>query len=135
MTLLSLIIAGALASAFQIIAGSASTDQKRIVQEEGNFVLRKFIWALSGVSTVTSPIFGMSTLLSVTKYDGTSVDVRLNSGKIEMRENFGSYLPLTTDNVKVVGLEFTATGSPTRGITASTTISGQAFSVTKYFEE
>ena len=47
-------------------------------------------------------------------------------------------MPLTTENVEVTGLDFTylpAVGGAPEGITASTTINGQTFRMTRYLRK
>lgn len=136
--LLSIIMGGVLASVYNLTEGAARVNSNTTLQNEGNFVLRKIDWALSGVSSINTPASGNSNTLSVTKVGGTQVDVRLQGTKVEMREGggAGTYLPLTTDNVKVTALQFqfipgTGTGAPD-GIEATITINGTVFDTKKY---
>src|SRR3989344_1460523 len=108
--LFSMIIGGAFMAAYQLIDGASKLNTKSATEQEINFVLRKIDWALTGVDP-TQPIIppsGYSDTLTLTKYDGNTVDIKLNANKIEIKETAGPnlFLPLTTDNVKVTTLQF-----------------------------
>ena len=47
--LFSIILTGILLTAYQIIDGSEKTRQKVILEEEANFLMRKFSWATAGI--------------------------------------------------------------------------------------
>lgn len=47
--LFSIILTGIIVISFQIIEGSEKTRQKVIIEEEANFLMRKFAWATSGI--------------------------------------------------------------------------------------
>src|SRR3989344_3611457 len=125
--LFTILMGGALATAYSLIEGADGTQTKTTVQEEANFVLRKIDWALTGTETINIPGAGYSDILSVSKYDGTNIVIQLTSGKIEISEDGGAtFLPITTDNVAVGTLQFyhiPALGSGPEGIQASITIS------------
>ena len=139
--LLGLIMGGTLLAVYQILEGGASLSGKAVVQGEGNFLLRKLDWALSGDSSIpTVGGSGCSQTLSITKtgFSPNPIDIRLNAGAVEMREGgigFGTYEPLTTSNVAVSCLQFRvlpAVGTGPAGIAATTTINGFEFATTKY---
>src|SRR3989344_6895521 len=120
--LFSLLMRTAFVTAFQLIDGSGKLGVKNTVQEEGNFVMRKINWALTGVETITTPASGNSFTLVVEKYNGDDIEIKLDT-KIEMKTNSGPFLPLTTDNVvvKASSLNFQhipASGSGPVGIKA-----------------
>lgn len=137
--LFTLLIGSGFVTAYQLIEGGNALNQKTINQEEVNFVLRKISWVLNGVATINSPSSGYSNTLTVTRYDGTVLDVRLSAGKIELKDGVaGSFVPITTDNVKVTTLQFQyvpAVGTAPAGIIASTTISGYVATTTKYIRK
>src|SRR5438128_2547005 len=103
--LLSFIMTSVLVTTSMLMQGGLSLDSKTATQSEGNFVMRKLDWVFGSVQTISTPSAGYvncsvtSPCLSFTQYDGTTVNVRLNAGKIEMREsNAGNtYAALTTD--------------------------------------
>ena len=132
--LFAFIIGGAVLTAAQLIQGTSQTNTKATTQEEENFVLRKIDWSLSGASAISVP---SQTTMTVTRYDGNTVDFRLNGTTIEMRTSLlgATYLPITTPNVTVNGLKFTyisPVGTGPAGVTALTTINTLEASTTKY---
>lgn len=137
--LLGLIMSGAVVVSYQLLTNSQGLDVKNAAGEEGNFTLRKLDWALSNVAVINVPSAGgWGNSLSLIRYDGTSVDMRLVSGAIQMRENSGSYASTTTSNVKISSLSFhhiPASGTGPEGLEASTTINGLTFSIQRYFRK
>lgn len=135
--LLGMIMSGALVTSYQLIDGASASDSKATIQEEGNFVLRKINWALTGVQSIATPISGCNSVLSVSKYDGTNVAIRLSNGKVEISESGvgGTYLPITTENASTTCLRFGLVGSSLNGLAATTTINGIDFSITKYIRK
>jgi len=114
--LFSILMGSAFIVAYQLIQSSGNLSTKNTIQEEGNFVIRKLDWALSGADpTTVSPSSGNSSALSLTKYNGNT------------------FLPITTDNVTVSALNFKyeALG----GITITITINGLTFTTTRYFRK
>lgn len=137
--LFGLIMSGSLLAAYGLIGSASQGSDTTTVVDEGSFVTRKIAWALSGMSAV--PAIGGSgcnQTLSVTKFGHVDnpIEFRRNSsGNIEMRQGgAGSYTPLTTLNVEATCLKFSLfsySGVPT-GVSASTTIDGVEFAVTRY---
>jgi prepilin-type N-terminal cleavage/methylation domain-containing protein len=138
--LFSLLMGSAFVTAFQLIDNSGKLGIKNTIQEEGNFVMRKLNWALTGIQTITTPTAGTTPNLQVKKYDGNIIYVRLSANKIEIRESINgiAYLPITTDNVTVSNLDFkfiSTTGSGPAGITATAIINEIPFTITKYLRK
>ncbi|KKR70308.1 MAG: hypothetical protein UU13_C0008G0004 [Candidatus Nomurabacteria bacterium GW2011_GWB1_40_7] len=138
--LFSLLIGTAFVSAFQLIDGSGKLSAKTVTEAEGNFVLRKINWALTGVKTITTPSIGTAHNLVVTKYDNNQIDIQLVGTKIEIREsdNGNAFIPITTDNVEVSSLDFEyipASGSGPAGIAATAIMNGTTFTITKYLRK
>lgn len=129
--LFSLLMGTAFVTAYGLIDGISDLHTKNMVQEEGSFVMRKLNWALTGADTFS--ISGSE--LTIHKYDGTTVMIKLGSGgdaeKILM-DSTGSFLPITTENVKVTNLQFQQVGSNPIGISATTTVNSVDFVITKY---
>ena len=121
--LLALIVGGALLAVLDLIEGAGRVSTRTSLQDEGNFVLRKINSALTGASTINVPVSGISNTLSVSRYDGIEVRIRLTGTTLEMSEDGGAnYLPLTTENVSVVGLEFGRVAGTPAGVIATTTM-------------
>ncbi|MBT9168079.1 MAG: hypothetical protein DDT19_01424 [Syntrophomonadaceae bacterium] len=118
--LLGLIMTGAVAASYQILQGSSNLSNKATVQDEGSFVLRKVGWALSGASAIPTP---SGSTLTVSRYDGNTIDFRLNGTAIEMRESVtGLYEPITTPNVRVESLQFQIGVTNPKSVTVIATI-------------
>jgi len=137
--LFTLLMGSAFIIAYQLIQGASNLEVKNTVQEEGNFVLRKINWALTGIDPASTPSISgpaCEKAISVVRSDGSMspVDIRLNTvdGKIEMRENGGSYSPITTENISVDCLTFTLIAGAPAGITATARINGLDFIIAKY---
>ena len=133
--LLSLMLGGVLLSIFQILQGSLRTGEKTTTQEEGNFILRKINWTLTGLSGLPT-IGGSGCAQTLTTSKAT---VRLNTSDpkwyMEMKETGGIFLAITTDNASTTCLKFSlisAIGGAPTGIAATTTINGVNFTITKY---
>src|ERR1041384_4705327 len=100
--LFSLLMGTAFVTAYQLIDGTQKLNVKTTTQEEGNFVMRKLDWALSGISGITTPTVGnISNTLTLTRYDGNTIDIFLTANQVQIKENLtGNTLPITTNNVK-----------------------------------
>jgi type II secretory pathway pseudopilin PulG len=143
--LFSLIMIGSLITAWELIRTSQMTSERVTIEEEGNFLMRTMSWALTGVSSISTPSVLATTTdtLVVHKYGfpANPITIRYNSASssIEIQEGVGNpFYPLTTPDVSVSGLEFAyreETGLGPAGVLASTTISGIAFALTKYIRE
>ena len=147
--LLGVLMVGAVTTAYQLTQHMGNVSDKNTAGEEGNFVLRKLNWVLTGTSTsatitLPSPSTPYTSSLDLNRADGTHVIVRYNANNssIELSESGGvpssSYTPLTTVNVKVSQLQFhylAAFGGSPAGIEASTTINGLVFSEKSYVRQ
>jgi Tfp pilus assembly protein PilE len=138
--LFSLLLGTAFVVGYQLIEGAGKLNTKTNVTEEGNFVVRKFNWTFSNVSSITTPSSGTSNTLTLTKYDGNVINIKLKENKIEMKESSAgnTFTAITTDNVSVNSLQFTyipASGNSPEGITATTIINDTTFSITKYLRQ
>lgn len=77
LALFAILFGGAAAACYAVIETGGRNLTKAMVQEEGNFMLAKINWALSGVQTIDAPNANFSgSLLSVNKI--TSVDASGN---------------------------------------------------------
>lgn len=138
--LLSILIVGVFAALFNIVQGMELVRGKVTVQEEGNFILRKIDWALTDVSVISSPLAGPPTGTLKVMKGGNQIDIQPNGDKVEIREGGvgSSFLTLSTDNVKVSNLQFqyiSPSGGSPAGVTASFTIDGLPFEITKHIRK
>lgn len=138
--LLGMLLTGGVLTSYRLLQGSTITSVKTTVQDEGNFVLRKVVWALGSASDIPTP---SGTALTVTRYDGNTVDFRLSGTAVEMRESDidTTWRPITTPNVRVESLQFVV-GSGSDSVTMTVTIktangtdTALPFTVTKYLRK
>src|SRR3989338_3088421 len=139
--LFSLLMGSAFLIAYQLFEGSGKLSVKNTVQEEGNFVMRKFNWLMTGAKTFS--ISGSGSELTVTKFDTRIIKIKLGScadaGKILMNDT-GSFAPITTDNIEVTDLQFNQVGIDPLGVSMLAKIktintSPLDFSMTKYIRK
>ncbi|HEV8666780.1 MAG TPA: prepilin-type N-terminal cleavage/methylation domain-containing protein [Candidatus Paceibacterota bacterium] len=132
--LLGLLLTGAITTSYLLMQSAALVDSKNAANEEAEFVMQKLTWVLSGAQAISVPSSYGSTL-SVARYDGISVDMRMGVSAIEMSENASPFNPLTTSNVQVTSLSFhylaAGNGAPA-GVEASTTVNGIVYYAIHY---
>ncbi len=133
--LLVFLMGSAVFAVYNLISGAQHLGNNAAIQEEGNFVLRKIDWALVSATSFNTSVANQ---LTVTKLDGgttRSIVFTLNGTEVDMSENWGTAVPITTSNVQVNSLTFTSPpepGAPTSGVRADLTVNGALFSTTRY---
>jgi len=143
--LFTLLMGTAFVTAYQLIEGSNKLNVKTAIQQEGNFVVRKINWVITNLDPSVTPIIGGSLPCSQTlriekiNFINNPVVVSRNSSNetLEIQEGL-TVLPLTTNNVQVTCFQariIPHVGTSPRGITATTTINGVDFVVTKYLRK
>lgn len=133
--LFSFIMGGVLLSVYGMTQSGDQFATKNLTANEGGFVIAKIDWALGSLGSITTPSSGYGNTLTITRNDGTQVDVRLTSGVVEMRVGGGSYIPLTTSNLQVTSLGFARLSGTPSGIEASTTINGITYMTRRYLRK
>ena len=144
--LFSIIISGCFVTAFNLIEGYDKLNTKAVLEEEGNFILRKIDWALTGTDPSLPPSItgsGCSQTLTTNKisFPSNPIVVRRQSSlnsPIEMKEGINSFSPISTANVSVSCLKFLsipASGNSPAGITATVTINNHDYVITKYIRK
>lgn len=126
--LLGFIMAGAIGSVFLITQNSHVLSGKNTVQEEGTFVLRKIEHAFVGAADLS--VSG-STLVIDPYGAGPNITFSLSGGTLFVNRGLGGE-EITTDNVSVDEFELTQHAGLPKGVTATTTIDGVEFVITKY---
>ncbi len=140
--LFSILMTGAFTSAFHLLDGAGRLNEKTVTTVEGNFVLKKLSWLLSSIDPAALPPLsvggsGCSQTLAVNKTD-LSYDplIRLHTvsgvNYVELLQQDGTYLALTTENASTTCLQFNLISSNPLGVTATTTIDGIDFVITRY---
>ena len=143
--LFSLLLGSAFVTAYNLIDGTEKLSAKTNIGEEATFVMRKLNWAFTGLDrtnppTVSGLTCGRTLILTKVNFPGNPIIIRLNvvANSLEMNEAGGPFYPLTTPNVKVTCFKanlISASGSGPIGVSATTTINGIDFAVTKYIRK
>jgi prepilin-type N-terminal cleavage/methylation domain-containing protein len=113
LALFAILFGGAVLAAYNVIEGSGKNQTRAQLQEEGDFLAGKLAWVLSGAQTVTTPITGsQASILSLTKYGGTTWTVNANGANMELQTASGTF-PLNSSAIQLAPgtLRFTHTAS------------------------
>ena len=97
--------------------------------------MRKLDWALASASGLDASVPHQ---LTITRYNGITVVVKLSGTAVVMEEVGGAFVPLTTSNVTVTDLVFTdlpAKESRPEGVTARVALASTTFSTTHYLRK
>lgn len=106
LALFALLMGSVVLTAYYLVQESTRTQVKVVVYQEGNFMLRKMDWALTGATAITDPASGTTgSHLQLTKPTGT-LELQLTAGTVQLRQNGGTYADLNNDFVTVSGLTF-----------------------------
>jgi len=138
LALFSFLITGVLVGVYQIIDSTDKISGKIFVEQEGNFLLRKINWALTGASSIV--VMGSPPSLSINRPDLPAEQNPLlfgmdDSGSyLQLKRGNGSFAFLNSDNSKITDLQFTHSLSP-ESVKASFKINGQQFEITKYLRK
>ncbi len=127
LALFAILLVGILAAAYSVIESSGRNQAKIVVISEGNFLVGKINWALSGAQAVNLPFVGTSgSVLSINKITGidpvtgqpitTSILVALSGADITIQEGGNPAEKLNTSNVAVSNLLFTHVSDSGDGI-------------------
>ena len=110
LALFAIVMGGAIVSSYSIIESMGRNQSKAIVQEEGDFLIGKINWAISGASSVDDPPAGSTgSSLSVTKWDPlitSPVAIALSGTDATIKRGAGAAQTLNNDNVQVTTLSF-----------------------------
>ena len=143
--ILGLVIGGSIYAAYEILRSGGSLNGNAVVQNEGNFVLRKLSTAFSGASDFS---IINSDHLKIERYDGIQFDICLDDSNplakvIKARRGSigvfvcsdASFYAITTPNVLVNNFSFSNLGTDPRGFNLSMNINGKIFELTKYLRK
>lgn len=107
--LLAFVLGGAVVATFQMIEARQRAEAIGEIADEGNFVMRKIEWALSGAESIGSPAPGAtSTALSVTKagFGGNPIVIRQSGSDAVISYAGGSEVPLNDANTSFSTVRF-----------------------------
>lgn len=112
LALFSIIMSGSVVTVYQIIQNSNSLQTKVILEEEGNFILAKLNWALTGAqanTNIESPGVGISSSTLIIKTLPGNIlraQADLNNGNIRFNGGTGNLLELNPERITVTSLNF-----------------------------
>ncbi len=105
LALFGIMFTGAVTVAYSTAELGKRNQAVAMVQQEGDFLVAKINWVLSGAQSVMSPAAGPGEVLTVSKYDGSTVTVGISEGDMFIQES-GEPVVLNSANTKVVSLTF-----------------------------
>ena len=102
--LFSIILTGIILTAYQIIEGSEKTRQKVILEEEANFLMRKFSWATAGIRSgdIVSPSPNSEgPILTITRGASDPISFTQVGEVIFIQRGSNPSVPLSSSNIVV----------------------------------
>ncbi len=149
--LFTILIGGVGVSVYSIIESSGRNSAKALIQTEGDFLVAKINWAISGAKIVNEPAVGVvSQTLSITKWDTSIGNVVITSSGEDITISRGASpaIVLNNEDVNISDLSFVheySGGTSPESITASFKLSArtangqeippQTFSTTNYLRK
>lgn len=115
LALYAIIISGALTAAYGMFESGARNETAAMVEEEGDYLTAKIDWSLSDAASVQSPAIS-GDLLSVTRFDGSTVNIRSLGSVMRIQENDEPAQTLNNSNVSIADLSFTHALSTSDGL-------------------
>lgn len=118
--LFAIIFGGAIAAAYSVFETNGHNLTKIMVQEEGDFLIAKINWALSGVSSVTLPAAGSGgPMLSVSKWNppsGNPIVISVSGINTTISEGGNPPEVLNNTNTQISNVNFVHTAASGDGI-------------------
>lgn len=127
--LFTIAVGGGLFTAMLLIQSNGTTAGRIAVESEGDFIVRKLDWAITG-STLVSPTGGASSTVLRLARDGTTYEFSFAGNAITLARNGGSPVTLTTANADASDARFwhiPATGSTPEGVGFSFALEEKSF--------
>lgn len=83
-------------------------ESRVLIYEENHFLISKFKWIFNSVYKIIIPSDNnYSDTLSLLKFDGSQIDVRLNKNRIELRDNIShNFVPISSIHTLISDLFF-----------------------------
>lgn len=122
--LFSIVVGGGMVGVYRVVQSSKSIFEKTIIEQEGNFLLRKINWALNDLQSVN---LLQPNQMQIVKASGTST-FSLNGDNLELNG-----LPLNSENARISNLLFNKPSASM--IKASFNINGHFFSTSKFLRK
>lgn len=110
LALFAILMGGAVVAAYNLFEAAERDGTRVMLQEEGDFLLAKIDWALSGAQSVTAPAAGsVGNALTVAKWDtslGSPMVVAKNGTNLTLTKGSGAAVILNNTNVQVTDVVF-----------------------------
>ncbi len=116
LALFGFLMSGVVLTAYQLFESSGRSSTRAMLEEEGDFLTAKIVWALSGIQAVVAPatpVLGgectQNDILSVSKWDASigAVVIALSGDNLTLAKGGGPAMALNNSNVRVSSLQFT----------------------------
>jgi type II secretory pathway pseudopilin PulG len=141
--LFAILMAGMLTAAFSMFESSDRDQTKVLMQGEGDFLVAKINWALTGIKDINAPFAGTAgSILTVNKWisanEATTVEIKLTGTDMTVSRGTGGEVLINNSNVQIENLLFThdSSGSNQEDVRASFTMrirTLEGFSVSQDF--
>lgn len=139
LALFAILMSGVIAVAYNMFELSVRNQTQALLQDEGNFLMGKVSWALSGTASINQPVVGiLGSQLSVNKVTGvnssgnpiiTPVVIALSGTNVTIQEGSAPAVALNNSNIQITRLSFLhtlGTGVITpESVEASTTLTAR----------
>ena len=150
LALFAILMGGMVIMAYNIFESSDRDQTKVLMQGEGDFLVSKINWALTGVKAMVTPLDTSGSILTVNKWIdsgvATTVDIRISGTDMVISRGGGVPIVLNNSNVQIENLLFTHNynGANQEDVQASFTVISktmngvsvsQDFSTTKYMRK
>lgn len=113
--LFGILFGGAIVASYSVIESSGRNQTRAQLQAEGDFLLGKIAYALSGAQSISMPVVGASgSILSVAKYGGSATSVYA-TGSALMLQTSATNLPINTSSMGLVASSLVFTHSAASG--------------------
>lgn len=126
LALFGILIGGAVVAVYSLLEGGGRTQTRTLIQEEGNFLISKISWALSGAESVA---ILTSDKLSITKwspYPSNPVVIGLDTGNMTISKNGATPATvLNNTDLSVSNLNFVHNYSDGESVSFSFTLKGR----------
>lgn len=144
LALFGILMGGVAAAVYAIVEGGGRSQNKILIQEEGNFLLEKLDWALSGAASLSATSSPPS--LSITKYSYSFSPLvfDISGNEVRLKQGGGGENDLNSNNVSAKNLNFqdipASNGRPEgvlitfslTGLTSGGATESQEFEMTRY---
>jgi type II secretory pathway pseudopilin PulG len=147
LALFGILMGGVAAGVYAIVEGGGRSQAKTSIQEEGNFLLGKFNWALSGASSIN--VVALPPNLAITKYNYAlnPLVFDVSGSELRLRQGGGLANDLNSSNVFLKSLTFQdipkSNGKPEgltinftlTALTSAGAVESQNFEITKFLAQ